>query len=565
MAFPEEEIIAPDEQNMSFDMSTAPSPAQPTYFDMSAEHPPVQQSLEEQDAGPVLPPNNVPSSVVGPNALLTAEGTLFNPESVRLPESALVGAEIARKRAINDQFWSPGAAAVPDQIVPQTIEGGVEDLSLEERANLADRERALARDKGDIDLEDNELREEELRDTLAFQEDQIDRKRAEASMLREHVRRDRQDLDDQMTKHRELIAKGLDPWRSFGGGSPAGKISAALSLATMSMAGEEYGRQGLMLLDRIINTEVENQKYALETQGEAHDNAYKRLRDSLGDSDQAEAALEALLLDGAKTQMQILLGRTGDAKVQQSILAKILEIDQRALEVNDRYAAAAADKTTYRFIQGRAGYSGGWVTDPVRGSEFRKGLATTANVAMDTAGRSQDIAMKGAKAEAGPDYNVIYEKIPNQFKAKADVTQGAIGAYEAFVKMLGFDGINMETGELIGRPKESIAGVGMNPLDGLGDEGQAIQAAMEKAVKTVRKADSGLSLTGTEQESSDIVSKSWSEGGTVEKTRLAVRALIRERDAAARVYLSEPQMAAWKATQLRRQSTDHEAGQRLTD
>jgi hypothetical protein len=318
-----------------------------------------------------------------------------------------------------------------------------------------------------------------------------------------------------------LISKGVDPWRSFDGGSPSGKISAALGVMTMTMAGPEYAGRGMALLENIISHEVSRQKYAIETQGAVHDNAYSRLRESLGDRDQAESALEALLMEGAKVKLEILAASTADAHIQANAQAQILEIDKRLLGMKADYERAARGKLAYHIQQAQAGTRGGW--------RYKKGLAAETAAAFTNISQTGLENAKTMKELSNPStqHAELLKSIPESTRTELNKRAMPVQAFDEIVRMLGAN-VNPETGEVVGEINitDDLRGIGfLSPID---PEVTQSKRAIELATKfkdaqdllvTMRK---GAALSGLEAERVDDLMKSKTAEETITKM-LALR------------------------------------------
>ena len=411
--------------------------------------------------------------------------------------------------------WAGGTPAVAGGEIPVS-RTDVSDAQMDpEWANLAQRERGLTWDKESIAREDAEIKRDARAQELAFIEARAAEKAERLAIEAEYVRRDRADLDEQFAKHRALISKGVDPWRSFDGGSPSGKISAALGVMTMTMAGPEYAGQGMALLENIISHEVSRQKYAIETQGAVHDNAYSRLRESLGDRDQAESALEALLMEGAKVKLEILKASTADAHIQANAQAQILEIDKRLLEMKADYERAARGKLAYHIQQAQAGTRGGW--------RYKKGLAAETAAAFTNISQTGLENAKTMKELSAPTQNAeLLKSIPEATRTKLNERAMAIQAFDEIVRMLGAN-VDPETGKVIGEINitDDLRGVGFfSPVDPeMTQSPRAIELAtkFKDAQDLLTVARRGASLTGTEQTRSDELMKSKTAEDTITK------------------------------------------------
>lgn len=496
--------------------------------EQAAEHgaEPVLQSEEpvlQSDGAPTPETGSTLAGPQGPGNIMTQQyggsvytsntGEQYDPRTSRQSmRNIRVSGDGLTKTQLGIEEWG-ATPEVQAHWQPLTREEAIPDVTAEDRFNLAERERSLVRDDRDITFQDNLAKQEAYAEKQRYIDNAAHEAEVRALEEREFVKRDRADLDEQFAKHRALILKGTDPWRSFDGGSPSGKIAAALSLMTTTMAGPEYAAQGHALLGRIIDNEVSRQKFAIETQGEAHDNAYKRLRTSLGDRDMAEAALTALLLEGSKVKLEMIASQTDDPKAQQAANEAILEIDKRALAENEKYRILSMGRIREQFIPYQAPRSAG--------SRFNFKLWKDAQETMAGLGKTQLETATLARNLAGGNAQAVWDSIPDRTKSGYSERQAAI---EALGEVLGKVGLahNPRDNTLHGTMNTDVSGVGMETTflpEAMRDEdAQELNTKLENAKRVYKLFLQGQSSTAGERSQSAYLD-GWTEGVILSKVK----------------------------------------------
>lgn len=397
-----------------------------------------------------------------------------------------------------------GTASVPEGFVPVSRTGGVPEPPEQtaERQNLAERERGLVRDERDVQFEENELSRMYAQEQLLNAEERVRDKETQTGLINDGVRKDRVQLDEQMQKHRDLIDKGIDPWGAYSGteSGAEGRIMAGLTIMSTGMGGD--ARLGIDMIGRIIDREIDLQKYAIETAGDEAENAYGRLRDSLGDRDQAESALRALMLDAAKHQYQNLVLETADPRSVQQANQAILEIDKRLLEENDAYRERSLGKVTERFQQGRLATSGGLrQMSPSEHRKYLQSVAQTAGTDAATQAKYADIQSRQLEQQPGSQFNEIIESIPAAQKKRLQDMNGLAKQMEHLFELAGAT-YDPKTGKKVGEFDEDVAGIG--PLDKrftwFSDHGKRVKAALNRLTYSFARPDVGANFTGIEAE-----------------------------------------------------------------
>lgn len=413
-------------------------------------------------SSPVMPPGqgmvpgpNGPESIDQLMARLSAEqgtGMSAPPDTTGLHP---VVRQAVERRFMNsmgmDWKSDPGQAYRPAGFVPLRLEGAIEEApgQFEERQGLAERARGLSRDGRDIQLEENQLARDYQDAREAEARDQMNRQHVRVQEIEGGVRGEMMDLTNQMDRHRKLIDKGVDPWRAFGDGV-SGKIAAALSLMTTSLAGGEHADRGMQLFNRIIDREVDRQKYEIETQGQQVDNAYGRLRDQLGDRDQAEAAFRALMLATAEHEMKSMLLKTADPRTVQAANEQILAIDEALQQANDAYHVRSIGKLTEAYDQGQAARAGSSGWRPMALKDWESNLESKAGVASTEAGT---IERYNKMAQTGAPGATLDIKGKEKALTERRAAVRGLALLDRLSKARGEEGLDYDTGDYIGEKR----------------------------------------------------------------------------------------------------------------
>lgn len=373
-----------------------------------------------------------------------------------------------------------------------------------ERQALAERGRGIVRDERDIQYEENERLRAIAEEQAAQAKERAFAKESRLQTIDDEVRRESVALDSQMQQYRRMVSEGIDPWKAYGGGNFSGKLSAALSLATAALGTQEGADRSMRLFETLTKNEIQRQMYEMETQGSMVDNTYGRLRNLYGDRDQAEAALNALMLDAAKYEIERSLLETADPAAKANADKLILGIDQMLLEQNDAFRVRAQGKVTQRYDQGQAASSGGMVRmTPEEIIAWGKGRSTISGTEASTQKTYADIGK--AKAEGAP--MAVEEKLIAG--VPTDVRKAVIGAsnlaskLDRVAKMLGMGGYDQDTGQFMGDFPQDIPGAG--PLDRMtvdtflgSEEGKHVANALRDLGYSSFRQDHGANYTGIE-------------------------------------------------------------------
>jgi hypothetical protein len=373
-----------------------------------------------------------------------------------------------------------------------------------ERQALAERGRGIVRDERDIQYEDNERLRAIADEQAAQAKERAFAKESRLQTIDDEVRRESVALDSQMQQYRRMVSEGIDPWKAYGGGNFSGKISAALSLATAALGTQEGADRSMRLFETLTKNEIQKQMYEMETQGSMVDNTYGRLRNLYGDKDQAEAALNALMLDAAKYEIERSLLETADPAAKANADKLILGIDQMLLEQNDAFRVRAQGKVTQRYDQGQAASAGGWRRMTPKGwNDYLKGNADISGTEAGTQKTYADIGK--VKAEAAP--LAAEEKLIAS--VPTDVRKAVIGAsnlaskLDRVAKLLGMGGYDQDTGQVMGDFPLDIPGAG--PLDRMtvdtyfgSEEGKHVSNALRDLGYSAFRQDHGANYTGIE-------------------------------------------------------------------
>lgn len=422
-----------------------------------------------QATAPALTQLGAPAPVMPPEATDPRERALSMSGPPDTTGMHPVEAKAAERRWMNSMGYDwksdPGQAFRPAGFVPIRVEEAIGEApgQFEERQGLADRGRGLVRDARDIQMEENQSAREFQDARVAEAREQMNRQHVRVQEIEGGVRGEMMDLDNQMSRHRKLIDQGVDPWRAFGDGV-SGKIAAALSLMTTSLAGGEHADRGLQLFNRIIDREVDRQKYEIEIQGAQVDNAYGRLRDQLGDRDQAEAAFRALMLATAEHEMKSMLLRTADPRTAQAANEQILAIDEALQQANDAFHVRSMGKLTEAYDQGQAYRAGSAGYRPLTLKEWQGNLESKAGVASTEAGTVKTHAETGTllgQAAPGSELNKIIEEIPKESRSQLVEADEMGQKLNRIAKLVGAGGYDYSTGQFFNERPGDIPGVGI--------------------------------------------------------------------------------------------------------
>lgn len=515
---------------------------------------------------PTLAQPGAPAPVMPPEAVDPREQAVSMSGPPDTTGMHPIEAKAAERRWMNsmgfDWKTDPGQAYRPAGFVPIKVEEAISEApgQFGERQGLADRGRGLVRDARDIQMEENQFAREYQDARVAEARDMMNRQHVRVQEIEGGVRGEMMDLDNQMARHRKLIDQGVDPWRAFGDGV-SGKIAAALSLMTTSLAGGEHADRGLRLFNRIIDREVDRQKYEIETQGAQVDNAYGRLRDRLGDRDQAEAAFRALMLATAEHEMKSMLLKTADPRTAQAANEQILAIDEALQQANDAFHVRSLGKLTEAYDQGQAYRPGSAGYRPLTLKEWEGNLESKAGVASTEAGTVKTYAETGSEMSKGGD-NAAIESIPSATKTKISALGDTLTSFEEFFAGLGLKP-DRKTGEVSGEAS-GVYGVGLDRMlgGGITGEGKMNAARLEKARYDMNRADVGANFTGTEKPIVDSFTTAAFEGDQIALAKQLYKLTVQKQQSNLESALSPRQRDAWLRNQadLRPWSTPESQG-----
>jgi hypothetical protein len=403
--------------------------------------------------------------------------------------------------------WRGGQAGSPAQWVPIAREDAIAepDAQFDARQQLAENARGIARDERDIRHEENQIARNALYDASVQARDRAMDQEARLNEIDRGVQRDTTDLDNQMRKHRDLIAQGTDPWRAFGGGDFSSKMAAVLGVMTSSLAGGEAADRAHRLVTNILNQELQQQQYAIETQGLQVDNSYGRLRDSLGDKDQAKEALRVLMLDHLKYETERSLLDIADPQARLEANKLIQQIDSDLLMANDAFRVRGYGKLKEAFSPERRASSGGWA--PTAPDKWMAHLDKRAGVSGKEAGTQKtytDIDAKRQEMVPGANTDKLIGDVPTDIR-KAVVGSNKLGRkLDRVAKMMGMGGYDMEKGKFFTDAPNDIEGVGWldapltrTPLSS--ENARNINRALEELGYAAFREDHGANYTGIEQ------------------------------------------------------------------
>lgn len=397
---------------------------------------------------------------------------MMNPGAMRPEDMAAARLIDEYDRGVITRY-DPGQRQRDASWVPKQRTGAIEDTGREAREHLAARERGIHRDQRDIGYAENEDMRNYARAREVEAQEEVLKKEHRMATIDGEVSYQKREVDQLLAEQRALIDKGISPWEAYGSGSKAqGQMSAALTMAAAGFAGPEYSAQASAMINGIIDRDVRNQMYAIETKGTQTNNAYDRLLDKYGDRDQAEAALRILMQDAAKAELESMILQSADPKTALAAEQAIVEVDKSLLAAHEQFRQRAIGKQTDVYDQGQEFRAGGVTRRNATMSElggWRGKRATTSSTEAGTVGERQRQMLAGQKAVTAEGQE------PKGLKGKQAITKALAlrhtshGKLDRLFKLMGAKGRDPETGLPIGEFDSDIAGKGMlgHPFAGM--------------------------------------------------------------------------------------------------
>lgn len=455
---------------------------------------------------------------------------------------------------------TPGRAARParDILLGRTVqreEAPGDPEAMAARAELADQNRGLARDARDIEFQRNELARQQLDREIVEAREQTEDMKLRRQSIDDDIRFEEEDLAAQKQKHRDMIAKGIDPWQAFGG-TAGGKLGAIFGMMTAQLGTQGGAQRSMQLFNNLINREVESQKYEWETQGDQVKNAYGALRDSLEDRDQAEAAFRALLMNQFAFETERLMGELADPQAQLEANKLIAAIDEAEIDQLDAYRTRSANKITEKYAHDPGQAASGPGVRFIDATPHNKRLTDIRAQEMET--QKGAVEMQSMFAPGSQD-DAIFEEIKPQFKkylgdrarANADFTQ----VFEALGGKY-----DPKTGKVHGLdPNKDHGGIGfwgsMKPRLALSPEEQALRGKIQQTIYNYIRPDTGANFTGHEQRFiEEFTSAGVTEAQQIKLLQQLAETNVRQMDEFKNSTLSAREQRVWDAQQERMHS-----------
>lgn len=397
----------------------------------------------------------------------------------------------------------PGQAASPEHWAKKGRSGAVQERegAPERRAEMAERERGLAVYEGEIAADDARLQQQFISNQLDEQQLRMQEKQKEVAQLETRYREERDGLDQQMAQQRALADKGFGMDRIMGTTEgQMGMMMSALGMTIAAFGGTDTARNAQTVHQRYVDQLVKGQEAEWEAQQGQIDSAYSRMMQTYGDRDQARSAVELMLNDNSKMQLEKLMLQNADPRVKAQVERQILEIDQRSEALEEAFHERSTGKVSEQFHEAKA-----YIAPSVRQMSqdeqvhFMEGQAKMAEAAK----RIVDATVQESQGAGQPAGLSGRTKLVNDY-AGANQTLDFLNKMSL---MRGEEGLDFETGQYIGRkegfwddkvPGRGVFGAAGKAVPSLNPEGVDYDRMMQLAINSYRQQITGQAAAEAE-------------------------------------------------------------------
>jgi hypothetical protein len=399
--------------------------------------------------------------------------------------------------------YDPGQAYRPSGWQNLRREGVVQERegAPQARQEMLQRAKDIAVEQGRIEQDDANRARQYVDQKLYENQLRLQEREREVQQLETRYKNERDSLDGLMQQQRDLAAKGFGMDRILG--SPAGVFGSLLAASGMAVAaagGTGSGRNAMELHDRNIKNLIRGQEMEWEASQGQVNNAFGKLEQVYGDREQARTALELVINDALKLELQKLQLANADPRIKAAVEGQILEMDQQAEALEERFHERSTGKVTEGWDAGQSGRRAGY--RPMTMDERLK----MAEYGAKMAGYEADMAESARKMQGPPPSSVPegYEKWKPEIE-KAAETQKVMDQIDELYKMSGFQGIDRNTGRPIGELGDVP---GRGPYDLIqrslpteaGEKGRMFNRKMKALVTDFIKSRTGAQMTDKERE-----------------------------------------------------------------